>query len=98
MWSPKKLGKLRIWRPGPWVGAGGLRGAPGGGGVGEGVSPDHLGTSILADVWVRNPDHIHDRSKMVCIGSGLIPKMTEWPLPLQKKNLIYCPELVDHYR
>ena len=23
--------------------------------------------------------------------------MTEWHLPLLKKNIIYCPELVDHY-
>ena len=24
--------------------------------------------------------------------------MTEWRLPLLKKNIIYCPELVDHYK
>lgn len=37
--------------------------------VGEDVSPDRLGTRILADVWIRDFNHIDDRSKMGCIGS-----------------------------
>jgi len=26
-----------------------------------------------------------------------MPRMVDWLLQSQKKNLIYCPELVDHY-
>jgi hypothetical protein len=31
------------------------------------------------------------------IGNGRTLPMTGWLLPWLKKNLIYCPELVDHY-
>lgn len=37
--------------------------------VGEGVSQHKIGTRILADVWIRDPDNPLDRSKMGCIGS-----------------------------
>jgi len=34
---------------------------------------------------------------MSTIGNGRTLPMTGWLLPWLKKNLIYCPELVDHY-
>ena len=34
---------------------------------------------------------------MSTIGNGRTLPMTDWLLPWLKKNLIYCPELVDHY-
>ncbi len=35
---------------------------------------------------------------MSTIGNGRALPMTGWLLPWLKKNLIYCPELVDHYK
>jgi hypothetical protein len=34
---------------------------------------------------------------MSTIGNGRTLPMTGWLLPWLKKNLIYCPELVDNY-
>jgi hypothetical protein len=34
---------------------------------------------------------------MSTIGNGRTLPMPGWLLPWLKKNLIYCPELVDHY-